>query len=74
MLSAFLKIALTVAVPVVTVCSARQYRHRHDAQLLSEIVRRPANLQLAFTDPSQSLQKNRQEVRIMRQLIEDLDR
>ena len=62
MLPALLKIALAVAVPVGTVCFTRQYRHRNDVQLLTEMVRRPCDVQLALTDPGQSLQRNRREV------------
>jgi hypothetical protein len=74
MLPTLLKIALAVAVPVGTVCVTRQYRHRHDVQLVREIVGRPCNVQLALTDPGQSLERNRQEVQLMRQLIQDLER
>jgi len=73
MLWAYLKISLSLAIPISTLLYARQLRIEHDMQAIKWDVQHPPTSQWAVLHPREALQADRAEQRYLRSLIQDME-
>jgi len=73
MLWSYLKISLSVIIPIAVGGYARQLRHQQDVRAVWFVVQQSADLQWELTHPQESLQRNQAEAKYIRRLVADLD-
>jgi hypothetical protein len=73
MLCAYLKIAVLLTVPAVTLSYSGQVRHASDIRQAQSIVRSSLDLNWMVNHPRESLERGQNERRRVAGLIEDLD-
>jgi hypothetical protein len=73
MFYAYLKIAISLTVPLATLFYAKQFRIQRDMQAVKLDVQHPPSLRWVMDHPSESLIQNRMEVKYLHRLIQDLD-
>jgi hypothetical protein len=74
MLWAYLKITLSLAIPLSTLIYAREIRHERDYLCLESILQRSISVQWSIDHPREALMRHRAERQDIRCLLEDLDR
>ena len=74
MLWASLKLALALTIPVSTIAYARELRIQSDCRRIEQIVHSPGNLQLTLANRQQALEQNRDEMRHISALLDDLNK
>jgi hypothetical protein len=73
MLWAYLKIILSLAIPLCTIGYAREVQRAQDVQILERTMQQPLNFQRSFSHPSEALRQSRAEIQYIQRLIADLD-
>jgi hypothetical protein len=73
MLWAYLKIILSVAIPLCTIGYAREVQRAQDVRAIERTMQQPLSFQLSFSHPSETLRRDRAEIQYIRRLIADLD-
>jgi hypothetical protein len=73
MLWAYLKISLSLAIPISTLVYARQQRIEHDMQAIKWDVQHPPSSQWAVAHPREALQSHLAEQAYLRRLIADME-
>jgi len=73
MLWAYLKIVLSLAIPLCTIAYARELQRARDVQAIERTVQQPLSFQRSFAHPSEALRRDRAEIQYIQRLITDLD-
>jgi hypothetical protein len=73
MLWAYLKIGVTLAIPISAAIYARQLRRERDIQALIWVVQHSPSLQWAIDHPREAAHRNVEEARYIRFLMREID-